>query len=379
VGGLFGTIAESLAGGQDLPAQYLTQFTHTAQSAAGAIRLGAAGSALALVLIGGLVFLFARGRIEGRVLALALPLLVGADLWRAGKDFWMYEDAPTRSLFASDTVTRMLMKEKAPYRVLDPSAVPGAGVYPGATLMAFGIPNVLGHHGNELDAFDKVMGGQDEWTNVSSPGIWSLYAAKYVILPAARSPDSIPGYRVALKNVPTSTGANATVFEANNPLPYARLVPAAVKAPQPAAINALVNSRFNLDGLATLDSSAPITPAAVTQVPPALGVQANVTSWAPGRMTIQLQPAAPQAAYLVVSENWYPDWTAQVDGKPAQVVRGDVSLITVPVPAGAKEVSLVFISKDYATGKAVTFISCLVALAGLVAPPVLRRRTATSG
>src|SRR6185295_1792904 len=113
-------------------------------------------------------------------------------------------------------------------------------------------------------------------------------------------------------------------------------------------------------------------------MPAPLAVKANVTSWAPGKMTIQLQPAAPQAAYLLVAENWYPDWTATVDGQAVQTVRGDVALITVPVPAGAKEVTLAFISKDYATGRAITFLSCLIALAGLVAPPVMRRRAATS-
>jgi len=284
----------------------------------------------------------------------------------------MYEEAPTRSLFAPDTVTKLLMKESPPYRVLD------IGVYPGATLMASGIPNVLGHHGNELDAFDKLMGGQDSFTNAGSPGLWRLFAAKYLIAPAGRIADSVPGYHIALKNVPTSAGNNATVFESNAAPEYARLVPAAVKAPQGSAIGALVNPRFSYDGIVTLDSNSALTPAPVATMPAPLAVKAGVTSWAPGRMTIQLQPAAPQAAYLLVAENWYPDWTATVDGKPAPVVRGDVALITVPVPAGAKEVSLAFISTDYTTGRTITFVSCLIALAGLVVPPLLRRRAVTS-
>ena len=39
-----------------------------------------------------------------------------------------------------------------------------------------------------------------------------------------------------------------------------------------------------------------------------------------------------------MSENWYPDWHATVDGKPAQVVRAQFSLMAVPVPAGAQTV-----------------------------------------
>jgi hypothetical protein len=182
-----------------------------------------------------------------------------------------------------------------------------------------------------------------------------------------------------LKGVQTSSGYRASLLEANVPPPYARLVPAAIKATQEQAIGAVVNPRFSLDGIVTLDSDAVVTPAPVATMPAPLAVKANVTTWAPGKMTIQLQPAAPQPAYLLVSENWYKDWTATVDGKAAPVLRGDVSLITVPVPAGAKEVSLVFISTDYAEGRAITFLSCAIALLGLVVPPVLRKRTTRDG
>src|SRR2546421_9438861 len=45
-------------------------------------------------------------------------------------------------------------------------------------------------------------------------------------------------------------------------------------------------------------------------------------------------------SYLLIAENWYPDWEATVDGQPAAVLRGDYSLLTVALPAGAKVVEL---------------------------------------
>ncbi len=91
-------------------------------------------------------------------------------------------------------------------------------------------------------------------------------------------------------------------------------------------------------------------------------------------MTIALDPAPPHPSYVLVSENWYPDWHATVDGSPVPVLRGDYTLITVPVPAGAKQVALSFRSPEYQTGKAISLVSlALLAAIGLL-PVALRRR-----
>jgi len=169
----------------------------------------------------------------------------------------MYEDAPTRSLFAPahDPAPH---EGNPPYRVLD------LGVYPGATLMAFGIPNVLGHHGNELDAFDKLMGARINGTTRLAR-LWRLFAASISSLRRA-VPDSIPGTtsrseradqrRQQCHGVRVQRGAE-----------YARLVPAAIKAPQAQAIGALVNARFSYDGIVTLDSNSTLNPPPVATMP----------------------------------------------------------------------------------------------------------------
>jgi uncharacterized membrane protein YfhO len=81
----------------------------------------------------------------------------------------------------------------------------------------------------------------------------------------------------------------------------------------------------------------------------------------------------------VVSENWYKDWSAQVDGKPGVVRRGDHALLTVDLPPGAKSVTLSFASPEYATGKMVSLVSLLVAFGMIGAGfAVASRRTASS-
>jgi uncharacterized membrane protein YfhO len=91
-------------------------------------------------------------------------------------------------------------------------------------------------------------------------------------------------------------------------------------------------------------------------------------------MSISLEPAPPAPSYVLVAENWYKDWRATVDGAPAAVYRGDRTLITVPVPAGARRVELVFDADDYRTGRTATLGALLALAVGLVAPPLWRRR-----
>jgi uncharacterized membrane protein YfhO len=90
-------------------------------------------------------------------------------------------------------------------------------------------------------------------------------------------------------------------------------------------------------------------------------------------MRIALAGQATAPTWLVVSENWYPDWRATIDGQPAAVRRGQFALITVELPPGAREVVLEFRSRTYARGRMITFIS-LAAVAGLFLVPAIRRR-----
>ena len=62
-----------------------------------------------------------------------------------------------------------------------------------------------------------------------------------------------------------------------------------------------------------------------------------------------------------------------VDGGPAQVLRGDYSLLTVALPAGAKVVELTFRSKLYELGRTLTLASLAALLMALLAAVVLRR------
>jgi hypothetical protein len=197
---------------------------------------------------------------------------------------------------------------------------------------------------------------------------------RYAVLPAGpRTLDSIPGFRRVLDSVPTFDGGRASLFERITPAPYARVVPAAVLADSATVVPTLLDPRMDYSGIVLFTKDEPVTPAPISKMPAPSPARATVTAWQPGRMTVALDPVPPQASYLLIAENWFPDWRATVDGQPAPVLRGDYSLITVPVPAGARAVELTFHSKLYERGRAITVGAMALLVLALLAAAVPRR------
>jgi hypothetical protein len=367
--GVFGSVASALATGIQLdnPNNPAVQM---AGAAGDTIRRGAAVSGAALLVLGGLAFAVIDKKTRLTATILVIVGVVSADLWWNARTFWNYSDAAD-TLFAGDAVTEELQARPLPYRVLP------FGVYQGAILMAYDIPELLGHHANELDAFDKLVGrvGQGlAFTRHVDPKIWELYAVNTVIVNRQSAPDSLPGFTKTQDDVPTADGASVVVFERNEPVPYARLVAGALKLPQDQVVPTVLDSRFPVNRLVALDSTAHFDPPALTAVPDSVAASVSVTGWAPGEMRLQVTPAAPEDAFVVISENWYFQWQATVDGEPVRPVRGNGALLTIPVAAGAREIDLTYGRDAYRRGKGITLAAFFLVLVGLVAPVGIRRR-----
>jgi len=336
VTGVFGHLAEGLAAAR----------AATAAAALPAILWGAATSGLALAAAAAVIGL-GRARLTPRLVALALVLIVATDLWLNARRFWSYTKP-----YGQDALIERVAATPPPYRVFTP---PGGGAYPGSALMAFDIPDVFGYHGNELRYYDELWGGKGEWRHLGVLSLWDLWAVRYAILPAGgQTLDSIPGFRRVMDTVPTLDGGRARLFERVTPAPYARVVPGAVKTDSATIVPTLIDLRMDYSRIVLFTNDQPVTPEPLTQMPAPSPSRATVTAWRPGQMSVAIDPPPPQPGYLLVAENWYPDWQAVIDGRPAQVLRGDYSLITVALPAGARAVELTFRSRPYERGRAIT-------------------------
>jgi len=92
--------------------------------------------------------------------------------------------------------------------------------------------------------------------------------------------------------------------------------------------------------------------------------KARVVSRGPGRYVIETENDAD--AYLVLSEAYYPGWTAEVDGKAAEVLPANHLIQTIRLPAGKHLVRFEYRSRFLGLGFAVAALAALLPVGLLV-------------
>ena len=327
---------------------------------AGALQGGAIRLLFVVLAGGGVLWLVAAGRLRGALAAAALAGAVTADLWSVDRLFFEFRE-PAAQLYRDDEITTRLRATPKPFRVLD------AGVYQGSYLMAHDIQTMLGYHGQEIRFYDELLGGKGQWKYAGNPNLHDLTNVRFILL---REPQPVPGFHQVLGPVTTTPGAPAFLLESDSAPAYVRVVSGAAKLPEDQVPPTVIDPRFPVNAVALYTDTATVAPAPIQagRMPGPSTVRASLADWAPGAMRVTLTGTADSTAYLLVSENWYPDWHAEVDGKPALLLRGDHTFLSVALPPGAREVTLRFSSATYARGKALTLLALLVAVLLSTAP-----------
>jgi len=105
--------------------------------------------------------------------------------------------------------------------------------------------------------------------------------------------------------------------------------------------------------------------------PAAAGDTAAITAYAPERVSVRTESAGP--ALLVLSDSFYPGWSATVDGAPAPILATNVLFRGVVVPAGSHEVLFEFAPSGWAAGLWLAALGGLLLLLALSAALWLRR------
>jgi len=334
------------------------------------LQMGAMRLLLFALLVGGVLWAAVTRRLRGIGAGAAVLVVLVADLWSIDRLF--YEFSPRANvLFRDDAITSHLKQTHALYRVVDLGESYGRS----SILMSYGIPDAVGYHGFELRGYDELGGQENRWRDLLSPNLIDLLSIRFIIYPDTAT---IPGYHRVVGPVVNSLGQPATLYERDTIPPYARVVLTATKVPESQQVPAIRDPRFPINAVGLYDDTSSVHPDSIVQPLPVSHVSASVTAWAPGRMSIALFGTDVRPGHLIVSENWYPDWHASVDGRPGVIHRADHSLLSVEVPAGAKQVQLWFDQPSYAHAKIISLVALLVALAMIAVPLVRDRRVPTA-
>ena len=325
------------------------------------VRVFTADTLRVLVMGGVLTGLVIAGRRSGwgsSSWCLAVGLLVMFDLWSAERTLIRWS-APAAETFAADSVVKTLRADRSLFRVLPLNA------YSDNYLMSHRQRSVLGYNGQEINRYDELLGGKGVFGNLLDPqryhNLWRLLAVKYV---ATDQPLQWPGL------VPTTAGAlqtydsrSAYLFRFADADPYAYVVPAAVKVADNQIIPTLLDPRFDPRRIMLLPEDAPVGATSLQALPEPVQGSVRVTENRPGAFSIELAAPSAQPAYLFVSENWYPSWTATVDGRRAAVLRAQYTFLGVALPAGARKIELVFREQSYYTGRIISLVTLMLVIA----------------
>ena len=339
----------------------------------GSIRAMAfAGLALAVVLLRD------RKRFSAAAAGWALIAVVVVDQVSVMRQYWRFLP-PAAVTFATDPAIEYIKKATAgnPGRVIEirpqvPSSPPRDPNLGRSGLMAHGIRQVVGYHGNELQRYDDLLAQDDRQRNLFNPNFWQLANARFLYTDIVESP--IDGAKLVAGPARDAAGSMIYLYELPGDNRAAWVAPAIVKAADSVTLNTVLDPRFPVHSVAIFNDSANVEVAKITAAPTPLDLNVSVTKYAAGAISLTLGAPAPAGSALIVSENFYPGWNATVDGKPVTASRAMYSLIGVPLPTGARQVELTFTSASFERGKLITLISLAAALLLLAAGVVMDRR-----
>ncbi|MDZ7630542.1 MAG: YfhO family protein [Gemmatimonadaceae bacterium] len=215
--------------------------------------------------------------------------------------------------------------------------------------MAHGIRQAVGYHGNELRRYDDLMGPEEEGRpQLGNPNFWALANVRFFLTDAAKFP--IESARLVAGPTRDAHGSTVYLYELPGDNRAAWVAPAIIKAADSVTLTTVLDPRFPVHSVAIFNDSADVKAVELKAPPAPLDLPVSITRYEPGAISLRLGAPAPAGSALVVSENFYPGWTATVDGKPATAARAMYSLIGVPLTPGATAVELRFASASYGSG-----------------------------
>ncbi|MEX2109972.1 MAG: hypothetical protein WD802_05190 [Gemmatimonadaceae bacterium] len=335
----------------------------------GGLIVGAWRSFVFVGLTAGLGFALLRQRIPARYAGWGLAALLAVDLWSIERLYWMFSP-PASAIYASNEIVETIKAEPQPARVLAlplKETMQSDALLTGDALMSHRVRSVEGYHGNQLARYNQLIGRPEARGRMITPNVLQLTNTKFVLTNIPQIP-FLPNAKLVKGPVRDASGEETYLFQLDGVHPYAWLTPVAVKANDEQVLATLLDPRFDVRRAALFDNTADVSVAdAVRALPEPLPITATVRRYEPGKVEIDLSVPAPKGAALIVSENFYPGWRAQVDGKPARIGRANLSLIGVELPEGARRVELEFTSPSYETGKTITWIAIVIGLVALAA------------
>jgi hypothetical protein len=312
-------------------------------------------SALALLVTGSWEGL-ARGWFGPGTALVLISVLAFGDLYRVDRPFikgtTLIADR-NHPLFNVDEGTAFLQGRQQAGEVFRALHDPGTRAQILNLLAVHGVEQLAGHHGNEIGRYRELVGG-DGLANIDSTfRLLDVTNTRYVV---AGGLISEPGFVEAYR------GNRMVVYRRPDALPRAYLVGQTEVIADSSAVSRLLSSSFDYRTTALLP--APLPNGVQLEANP----QGEVQWLERTPNAIRLRVSTDRPALLMVLDNYYPMWQAEVDGRPVEILRANFTFRAIPVSAGQHDVWFRYVPANV-RGPAILSAVLLVMLALLAVGP----------
>ncbi|GAB1431339.1 YfhO family protein [Ignavibacteria bacterium] len=325
--------------------------------------------ATSIIALGGavLVFLYAAGKLNRTIFVVGLALLIAGDLWRVDyRGMEVLKGKLRETEFRTPEFVEFLKQDSgensAPYRVAD-----YVYLLTGKTNVPayFRLQNVHGYHSAKLrvyqDLLDVAGNPQQEpqggaGSAIINPFLLNLLNVKYMISPQPLFEGMSPVFESSV-NMQGMGAVPTLVYRNDGVLPRAFFVDSAEVQPDGMAIlQHIRNGDFNPRQKAFVEE-----PLDKQIQPPAAGATAHVTDFRNEYIGIDVTSTGNNL--LIISEVYYPEWRAYLDGQEIPIHKTNFVLRSVVVPAGKHKLELKYESPNFNLGKSLSLWANILTVA----------------
>lgn len=277
--------------------------------------------------------------------------LIAFDLYSLGAYVDIGLSDPTAAYNRQDTIG-FLQSQPNPFRI--DSRTDSEGTWLADTALLYGLYDLNGDNPLVLSEFDRF------WESLGSRAsqAYDLLNAKYII--ARKSTQLDAKFRRVFDGA-----SGISVYENQNVLPRAWLVHTAQFAQTDAAALTMVNSpEFDPRQRVILAGGNQIDSGNVEESTD----EVSVVGYGPNQIEIEVTSRTP--GYLVLSEIYYPGWTAFIDGVETEIVRANFAFRAVRATTGLHRIRFVYFPFSFQAGAMVTVLT----IAGLIAAGLISLR-----
>ncbi len=272
--------------------------------------------------------------------------------------------------YAADDVVRYLKNDHTVFRVFPtPWYEHATDLY----LLYHDIQSAGGYIPNPLRRYQEFIGaGQSVMFNpanlIQYPAFIDLLNLKYIIAPTL--PEDVSMYDLQTQRTieqiraylsrynPVSIGPRYTVYENQYVIPRVHLVYDYEVHSETENLNIMKSANFNPLKTVLLEQN-PGIPQLEPPYDSAPG-WAEIITYRANEIVCQVESAYP--GFLVLADNWHPDWQAFVDGENSRIYIANHTMRAVHISAGNHEVVLRYISRHFNTGLLITIFAVIASV-----------------